>query len=370
MKRTLPISAAFFALGCLAAWLALISGCVDESSSNKNDKTPAATTLISDALLSNVRSKTVYSKESPSAASAEILVAPDQPTIADSVYLRVDLSYSDGYFPLEPDISDAFGEFIHRPPTLKKPLDPDRPGRKKTRYEFTLEPSSDGALLLRSLVFALQDNRLPSDESACLPQFITLETPPLIIQVSSDIKPEDIDLAKIGTAMVPIRPPSVTNWRLIISIITILSVVAGVVIAREIGRRDQILLTPELTPVDEALRALNRLLESSLIASGDYPAFYVELTRLVRRYIERVTGIRAPEMTTEEFLREIKRRDLYAGEKKAKLEEFLRTADRIKFANEIPDSALIDQSVLRARNFVGATEASQTTSEAKGAATA
>ena len=368
MKRTVSVSATFFALGCVAAWLLLNNGCAKESSSNKGNETPAVEpTIIPNDLLANVRPKTVYSKDAPSAASADILVAPSQPAIADYVYLRVDLSVSEGYVPLEPDLSDAFGEFILRPPTFKKSLDPIFPGKKKTRFEFKLEPSADGALLLKPIIFALQDQRTPDVDS--LQRFITIETPPLLIQVSSDVRPEDIDLAKIGTALPPIRPPSVSNWRLFITVFIIVSVITGIIAAQAAGRRDQLTAEPELAPADEALLALNRLLESNLISSGDYPAFYVELTRLVRRFIERVTGIRAPEMTTEEFLREIKRRDLYAGEKKAKLEEFLRTADRIKFANEIPDGALIDQSVLRARNFIGATEQSHIQAETKGAAT-
>ena len=40
-------------------------------------------------------------------------------------------------------------------------------------------------------------------------------------------------------------------------------------------------------------------LSHSGLADSDVKRFYVELTAIVRRYIERTTGIRAPEQTTK-----------------------------------------------------------------------
>ena len=39
--------------------------------------------------------------------------------------------------------------------------------------------------------------------------------------------------------------------------------------------------------------------------SEEFALYYMELTAVVRRYIERTTGVRAPEQTTEEFLHEV-----------------------------------------------------------------
>jgi len=77
------------------------------------------------------------------------------------------------------------------------------------------------------------------------------------------------------------------------------------------------LLTLNLQPHMASMHALDssagmlEKLSQKLAASGlmetDVKVYFVELTAIVRRYIERTTGIRAPEQTTEEFLCEIRR---------------------------------------------------------------
>ena len=59
---------------------------------------------------------------------------------------------------------------------------------------------------------------------------------------------------------------------------------------------------------------------------------------IVRRYIERSTGVRAPEQTTEEFLREVNDNNLFPHETNARLGAFLESADLVKFAGYQPDA--------------------------------
>ena len=49
------------------------------------------------------------------------------------------------------------------------------------------------------------------------------------------------------------------------------------------------------------------LLAENLPAQGLVKEFYLRLTGIVRQYVEDTTGIRAPEQTTEEFLRDMRR---------------------------------------------------------------
>ena len=76
-----------------------------------------------------------------------------------------------------------------------------------------------------------------------------------------------------------------------------------------------------MSPIERAWAELGRLLKKGLPGRGRYKDFYVELTMVVRRYIQRKYGIRAPHMTTEEFLR--------AARPDAKLREFLESADMV-----------------------------------------
>ncbi len=79
-----------------------------------------------------------------------------------------------------------------------------------------------------------------------------------------------------------------------------------------------------MSPIERAWVELERLIKKGLPKKGKYKDFYVELTMVVRRYIQRKYGINAPHMTTEEFLRAAKPSD--------ELKVFLESADMVKFA--------------------------------------
>jgi hypothetical protein len=65
---------------------------------------------------------------------------------------------------------------------------------------------------------------------------------------------------------------------------------------------------------------------------------------VVRRYIQRKYGIRAPNMTTEEFLREAKPSD--------ELRRFLESADMVKFAGVAATPEMADAATDSARRYL------------------
>ena len=104
--------------------------------------------------------------------------------------------------------------------------------------------------------------------------------------------------------------------------------------------------------VERAIAELQRLLSRNLPARGLYKEFYIELTMVVRRYIERTHGIRAPEQTTEEFLVAVSKDPRFAPAVITKLRAFLQAADLVKYAAYRPDRPAIDQSLATARTYV------------------
>ena len=95
-----------------------------------------------------------------------------------------------------------------------------------------------------------------------------------------------------------------------------------------------------------------KLIDSKLTATN-VKQFYVELTGIVRRYIERTTNVRAPEQTTDEFLRGTADHPSFPADERTKLQHFLEAADLVKFAGHQPATEDIDASLQRARTFVG-----------------
>jgi hypothetical protein len=113
-----------------------------------------------------------------------------------------------------------------------------------------------------------------------------------------------------------------------------------------------------LRPAHElALEALAGLRLRQLIERGEYEAFYVAVTDIVRRYIEARFGLRAPEMTTDEFLAAAQRsRDLVSTHRAA-LQDFLAEADLVKFARYVPTRERAERAWSAADEFVRSTKA-------------
>ena len=80
--------------------------------------------------------------------------------------------------------------------------------------------------------------------------------------------------------------------------------------------------------------------------------FYVDLTGIVRRFIESTTGVHAAEQTTEEFLREISSSDRFERDQRSRLQSFLESADLVKFAAHRPMEEDIDAAFDRACDFI------------------
>jgi hypothetical protein len=97
---------------------------------------------------------------------------------------------------------------------------------------------------------------------------------------------------------------------------------------------------------------LAALLKRDLIARGDPKEFYLELTMIVRRYIERSHGVRAPEQTTEEFLAAASWDPRFSREVLAKLREFLQAADLVKFAAHRPAPGAAERATDTARDYI------------------
>lgn len=107
-----------------------------------------------------------------------------------------------------------------------------------------------------------------------------------------------------------------------------------------------------LSPRERALEELAELLAGNLIERDLIKEFYLRLTMIVRRYIERAHAIRAPEQTTEEFLKAVGEDPRFAPDVLRRLKHFLQAADLVKFAADRPDREAIDAATRTARDYI------------------
>jgi hypothetical protein len=88
---------------------------------------------------------------------------------------------------------------------------------------------------------------------------------------------------------------------------------------------------PELAPDVEALRALEVLARRGLPARGELRPFYIRLSAIAKRYLERRLGAPIVEMTSAETLSFL-RAHPHGGELLAVVRDLAEAADRVKFA--------------------------------------
>ncbi len=219
-------------------------------------------------------------------------------------------------------------------------------GREIIQQIYTLEPTRTGDLFIQPISVSFTDSRPDGDGKQH-----TIETEGLTVEIASVVDAEVPSLGELRPAAGPVELPKPRSWTPWWSAAVGLVALAALIWWRRRRRRAATQEKP-LSPQELAYLELQRLLERRL-AEEDVKLYYVELTGIVRRYIERTTQIRAPEQTTEEFLREVSRRQAFPADESRRLQLFLESADLVKFAAHRPHAEDIEESFQRAKAFIG-----------------
>jgi len=109
-------------------------------------------------------------------------------------------------------------------------------------------------------------------------------------------------------------------------------------------------------PWEFAIDQLAHLKSKNYIETNKFDIFYTELSSILRNYLEDNFSIRAPEMTTEEFLSSIKNNDLLFNDQKEILKKFLSYADMVKFAKFTPSRINAEEGFHLAKVFIEQTK--------------
>ncbi len=186
----------------------------------------------------------------------------------------------------------------------------------------------------------------------------TLKTDEIAVTVESVI-PKTEKAKDVKDIKAPRYFFSINFW-VIVSLVLFLIVSAAVMIVyRKIKSK-----VPVKSAYIIAFEELERI-RSLFATTGDIREYYFMISDCVRTYIENAFGLRAPEMTTEEFLASMDgSRSLSDGEKSL-LKEFLRTCDMVKFAKQVPTSAEVGSVFDTAKNFISQTREAMVKREVK-----
>lgn len=318
---------------CILIALLLTAGCGQTDESSKNSI--AAKDAESDIVTSEVERGPV---------KLTVQIEPAKPRLSDEPKLTVTIRSEEGIRIAKPPFGSALGEFLIR--DFYEPV-PEVDGTATIiRQIYTLEPTRAGKVTVAPIAVQFHDERSEGDGKEH-----SIESEALTVEVSTVLGDDAPSLADLRPAAGPVELPESGGsfgWWIAGLAIAVL-VFAGFLWKR---RRRIIDAAPQLSPQELAWLELEHLVEQNL-AEAAVKEFYVELTGVVRRYIERSTGVRAPEQTTEEFLREISERSTFATDENSRLRDFLESADLVKFAGFAPSSGDIEQSFDRANLFIG-----------------
>jgi hypothetical protein len=180
-------------------------------------------------------------------------------------------------------------------------------------------------------------------------------SPAATIAVRSVLAPDDDDIEAPGDPFP--TPPARWPW-LLAGCALLLG--GGLLVAANRRRRVPTLAIAPTPPHVRALRELERLRQRPRTTAVEVAAFYVAVSQVLRDYLEARFGLRAPERTTEEFLRDLEAGDALAKAHRAELEAFLSQCDLVKFAAVVPAERDHEVAWQLAAAFVEATRGDRT----------
>jgi hypothetical protein len=131
---------------------------------------------------------------------------------------------------------------------------------------------------------------------------------------------------------------------------------AGGIAAWALTRRRPVQTAPRQSPAAIARHALRELQRAQLPEQGRHDDYYQRLSAIVRRYVEAEFGLRAPEMTTEEFLQEAARSAALSVSHRQLMRQFLEQSDLVKFARYQPSRTEADEAFAAAERFLNETQ--------------
>ena len=252
-------------------------------------------------------------------------------------YVTITLTAPSGVTASLPDLRDRFQGFRVAEDFAEEPVT-DKDGRTTSVTRWRLEPDPL-ARRYRLAPFAVQ----VGDG--------TFATAPVLFDPPAAREPAAGDLE-----INPTRDLPPFSWKLVgicaAALAGLLLVLAlGYFIYRKVRT---IVRVHRMSPIERALYELDKLLRKGLPGRGFYKDFYVELTMVVRRYIERRYGVRAPNLTTDEFLRAAGSNAAFTQASITELKAFLQSADLVKFAGLEATPEMADGATGKARNYLTA----------------
>jgi hypothetical protein len=287
---------------------------------------------------------------------AKVLVWPAKPSLSDPIYVRLEVEAPVGVS-IDAPFQEAGDQRLGRFRVVGFARDQQRTasGGQLTQQTYTLEAPSSGRHRVPPLRLEMIDARGGAADAKAKPQeLLTDEVPLEVAPVPTERASAELDPA-YGAL-----DPEVggTSWVSILGLVSLLLVAgAGGTLAFRAFKQRRI-VEQQRSAYEVAIAHLEDLAQRGAPDAKEADGWFVSLSSIVRGYLESRYNIRAPELTTEEFLLVATARPELHEDHRTQLTEFLERCDRVKFAGYLPDAEESLATLAAARKFVEDTKIS------------
>lgn len=289
---------------------------------------------------------------------ATVALSPKKPRLGDPLTLTLTVESKAKVTVEMPPFGEALGRFsiVNFTPRTETAAD----GSVKNIQRYVLDAPMSGRQRIPSLRIEFTDARPgaapgPLGDGGADPSAPhELLTDEIAIDIAS-VLPE----GQVQNELKGLRGPldetvEPSRW-LRLSIVPLLLAALGLAVWLVRRMRRQARQRIRISAYEAAMRRLGSLEQRGFPQAAEADSWYVELSDIVRRYIEDRYGVRAPELTSEEFLREAQQQLRLQPAHRELLEAFLSTCDRVKFAGYRPGESESRRALEEARRFLGET---------------
>lgn len=291
---------------------------------------------------------------------AIVTLSPKKPRLGDPLTLTLTVEAKPGVRIEMPPFGDALGRFSITSFTPRSESTADGGSRNSQRY--VLEAPMSGRQRIPALRIEFSDERPGmQNKDGGADGARELLTDEVAIDITS-VLPEEANKVELRGLRGPLEESLSARRALpyaIPAVLIVLGAACWIVIRR---MQQQARKRVRVSAYDMAKQRMAELQGRGWPSDEQVDAFYVELSDIVRRYIEDRYGVRAPELTTEEFLRAAQGELRLKNQQRELLEAFLSTCDRVKFAGYRPGEFESRQAFGEAGRFLDDTRLPGSTS--------
>ncbi len=273
-----------------------------------------------------------------SRASAEASVDHSEVLVGDPIQYLVTVTHPQGVTVEWPSLAGTVDDFTVEASGVEAPH--TNGGIATEARWYRLACYSAGTHTIPEMVVKYQTNDGATQEART--QAVTITVKSLL---ESNWERQDIRDIK---PLVPVR----STWWWLLGALAVIGGIVGLWWWRGQRRLVEAPPSPPRPPHEIAFEALSRLRQEDLPSHNHYEEYYVRLSGIARAYIEGRFGLRAPEMTTEEFLQVTSNAQALSASHRRLLQEFLERCDLVKFARYEPSRHEADEAFEAAHRFI------------------